>query len=354
MNKLLTVIIPIYNTDKYLERCIGSCVHPEVNIVAIDDGSTDNSLNTLECLQRKYSSIEILHGNHQGAVHARRVGLAHVNTKYFSFVDSDDKVRIKPYMQLCRDLDMHNIKVGNGRMTVYLPGINIPFTSRKWKKDIVDFLKDKKEFSNTTCSFLDKIFHYDTIPLLDRDSKQTVYEDMEFVYYVLAKNKSMLHSNSSIYEYHMRGIEGNSTSAIGLNMDYSNGVRGLLSAGDSMVRKFQNAGIYEEFQPELEAIMIKLFFQRIHNVFFSSTIENKEEMAYHMIDILNSYLPGWQNNPYYREHFQGSEYNDYLFYLSSSMNLKLNKIDENYQTGTDTNTLLEQYDKKIKLHIKSS
>lgn len=50
MNKLLTVIIPIYNTDKYLERCIGSCVHPEVNIVAIDDGSTDNSLNTLECL----------------------------------------------------------------------------------------------------------------------------------------------------------------------------------------------------------------------------------------------------------------------------------------------------------------
>ena len=64
MNKLLTVIIPIYNTDKYLERSIGSCVHPEVNIVAIDDGSTDNSLNTLECLQRKYYSIEILHGNY--------------------------------------------------------------------------------------------------------------------------------------------------------------------------------------------------------------------------------------------------------------------------------------------------
>lgn len=61
---------------------------------------------------------------------------------------------------------------------------------------------------------------------------------MEFVYYVLAKNKSMLHSNESIYEYHMRGLTGNSTSAIGLNMNYSNGISGLLSASTSMQEKF--------------------------------------------------------------------------------------------------------------------
>ena len=95
MSKLLTMIIPVYNTEKYLERCISSCISEEVQIIAIDDGSTDNSLETLKRLKATYQDIEILNGNHQGAVHARRMGLAKVNTKYFSFVDSDDKVRIK-------------------------------------------------------------------------------------------------------------------------------------------------------------------------------------------------------------------------------------------------------------------
>lgn len=149
MSKLLTMIIPVYNTEKYLERCISRCISEEVQIIAIDDGSTDNSLETLKRLKATYQDIEILNGNHQGAVHARRMGLAKVNTKYFSFVDSDDKVRIKPYLRLCKKLDANNLKVGNGRMTVYLPGIPIPFTSRKWKKDYLDFTKDKKEFSNT-------------------------------------------------------------------------------------------------------------------------------------------------------------------------------------------------------------
>ena len=349
MSKLLTMIIPVYNTEKYLERCISSCISEEVQIIAIDDGSTDNSLETLKRLKATYQDIEILNGNHQGAVHARRMGLAKVNTKYFSFVDSDDKVRIKPYLRLCKKLDANNLKVGNGRMTVYLPGIPIPFTSRKWKKDYLDFTKDKKEFSNTTCSYLDKIFHYDNIPLLDQDSKQTVYGDMEFVYYVLAKNKSMLHSNESLYEYHMRGLTGNSTSAIGLNMNYSNGISGLLSASTSMQEKFKKDGLFDSYEQELESIMIKLIYQRIHNIFFSNSIENKKEMALHMIDILNSYLPNWQENIYYQNHFQNSEYNDYLFYLSAEANLKKYHIDKNYTTHKPTEELLKDYDKKIKI-----
>ena len=219
----------------------------------------------------------------------------------------------------------------------------------EWKKDYLDFTKDKQEFSNTTCSYLDKIFHYDNIPLLDQDSKQTVYEDMEFVYYVLAKNKSMLHSNESLYEYHMRGLTGNSTSAIGLNMNYSNGISGLLSASTSMQEKFKKDGLFDSYEQELESIMIKLIYQRIHNIFFSNSIENKKEMALHMIDILNSYLPNWQENIYYQNHFQNSEYNDYLFYLSTEANLKKYHIDKNYTTHKPTEELLKDYDKKIKI-----
>ena len=172
---------------------------------------------------------------------------------------------------------------------------------------------------------------------------------MEFVYYVLAKNKSMLHSNESLYEYHMRGLTGNSTSAIGLNMNYSNGISGLLSASTSMQEKFKKDGLFDSYEQELESIMIKLIYQRIHNIFFSNSIENKKEMALHMIDILNSYLPNWQENIYYQNHFQNSEYNDYLFYLSTEANIKKYHIDKNYTTHKPTEELLKDYDKKIKI-----
>ena len=90
MSKLLTTIMPIYNTEKYLERSIKSLDHKDIQIIAIDDGSTDKSLATLYQLQRDQSNLKILKSNHQGAVNARRIGMQYVNTPYFSFVDSDD------------------------------------------------------------------------------------------------------------------------------------------------------------------------------------------------------------------------------------------------------------------------
>ena len=107
MSKLLTMIIPVYNTEKYLERCISSCISEEVQIIAIDDGSTDNSLETLKRLKATYQDIEILNGNHQGAVHARRMGLAKVNTKYLLIKKSSatfyNNPNIISEMCLCRE-----------------------------------------------------------------------------------------------------------------------------------------------------------------------------------------------------------------------------------------------------------
>lgn len=154
-----------------------------------------------------HSNVKVIHTANNGAAMARLIGLNKVRTKYFSFVDSDDTVDIKNYLNLLRKMETSCQKIGNGRMSIFLPNINIPFNSRKWQKDIINFKKDKFEFSNITCSLLDKIWHIDCASCFMEESKQVVYEDMEFVYYTLAKNGSMLHSNDVIYNYRMRGLQ---------------------------------------------------------------------------------------------------------------------------------------------------
>ena len=184
--------------------------------------------------------------------------------------------------------------------------------------------------------------------LFDQISYQTVYEDMEFIYYVLAKHQKMIHTNHPIYEYHMRSLQNHSTSAIGLNPVSSNNVRGLLSASDSMIQRFQNARLYEKYKEELESIILKLYFQRIQNTFCCPEIQNKKEMVFHFINILNSYLPYWQQNPYYQRNFPECEYNDYLFYFLSELWFFFHHIDKNYYTNETTEELLLQYDRKLK------
>lgn len=347
--KKLTLIVPVYNTAPYLKRCFHSLNHEEIEVIIVNDGSTDHSKEVIEELCKSNKSFKAIHIENQGAAHARRLGLTYVNTKFFGFVDSDDLINTKSYMNVCYQLDSYNLKVANGRMTVFLPNSRIPLTSRKWSKNIIDFKTDKREFSNITCSLLDKIFSSDLIPLFDQESKQVVYEDLEFVYYVLAKSEQMLHSNLPIYQYRMRGLSGNSTSAHGLHMKQSNGIKGLIGAGDSMKEKFKQDDLYQEYSDELDSIMIKLIFQRIKGIHGVKEIINKKEMIALLLELLNAYIPNWQNNPYYQERFKEAEWNDYLFYLISSYIIRKYRLPKTVQTQRDYHTILNDYDRKIKI-----
>jgi len=263
LEKLLTLVIPVYNTEKYLFRCLTSIIHSGIDVIFVNDGSTDNSKEIIDSFCEAYPNVKAIHTSNCGAARARVTGLKEVRTKYFGFVDSDDTIDVYKLFQLVCMMDAYGFKTGNGRMTVFLPDCKIPFQSRKWSKETLDFSFDKLEFSNLTCSLLDKVWHIDCASLFMFQSDQKVYEDLEAVYYVLAKMGKMLHTNDVLYHYRMRGLENNSTAAIGLQVTRSDALHGLLSASSSMIQKFKNVGLYTEFQEELEAIIIKLVYQRI-------------------------------------------------------------------------------------------
>ena len=89
----ISVIIPIYNGEKYLVECIDSIVCQtldEIEIICIDDGSTDDTLNILRKYQEENSKIVIKSINHKGTGHARNVGIRVAKGKYICVMDSDD------------------------------------------------------------------------------------------------------------------------------------------------------------------------------------------------------------------------------------------------------------------------
>ena len=95
MKYLLSVIIPIYNTAKYLDRCINSIVsqtYTNIEIICINDGSTDNCKDILDRWQTKDTRIKVYHKENGGIASARNLGLEKASGDYIGWVDSDDYV----------------------------------------------------------------------------------------------------------------------------------------------------------------------------------------------------------------------------------------------------------------------
>ena len=93
--KLLTFIIPVYNVESYLEQCVMSIMNQcvsEVEVILIDDGSTDNSGKMCDAFAEKFHEVRACHQQNKGPSAARNLGLEVASGQYIAFVDSDDYV----------------------------------------------------------------------------------------------------------------------------------------------------------------------------------------------------------------------------------------------------------------------
>ena len=91
----VSVIVPVYNTDKYLKRCVDSTINQtfrDFELILIDDGSTDDSCKLCDELLKHHSNIIVFHQNNTGSSSARNIGIKYSSGKYLMFCDSDDYV----------------------------------------------------------------------------------------------------------------------------------------------------------------------------------------------------------------------------------------------------------------------
>ena len=92
-NIKVSIIIPIYNAEKHLEECLESCIHQtleEIEIICVNDGSTDDTEIMLNRYAFKHDKIIILKQQNQGAGSARNLGMKYVRGEFIAFMDSDD------------------------------------------------------------------------------------------------------------------------------------------------------------------------------------------------------------------------------------------------------------------------
>ena len=92
-NPLISLIVPVYNVSKYLGKCIDSIIeqsHKNLEIILVDDGSTDQSGQILDTYETKDSRIKVIHKTNNGLSSARNAGLAAIKGEYVGFVDGDD------------------------------------------------------------------------------------------------------------------------------------------------------------------------------------------------------------------------------------------------------------------------
>ena len=96
----LSVIVPVYNTEKYLRECLDSIINQtfrDIEIICVNDGSTDKSLEILKEYALKDNRIKVITQGNKGQSVARNIGLNNASGKYITFIDSDDYLDFNTY-----------------------------------------------------------------------------------------------------------------------------------------------------------------------------------------------------------------------------------------------------------------
>ena len=120
---LVTVIVPVYNVEKYLDRCVSSIIsqtYTNMEVILVDDGSPDNCPRMCDDWAEKDSRIRVIHKENAGSGMARNTGIDHANGEYIYFLDSDDYIEpdtIEVCMQAARKEDADIVSFGNDRVT---------------------------------------------------------------------------------------------------------------------------------------------------------------------------------------------------------------------------------------------
>lgn len=106
---LISVIVPIYNTSEYLEKCLNTLMfqtYDNLEIICINDGSTDNSVEILQDLQKQDKRVVVYNQENKGVGYTRNYGIQAANGDYISFVDSDDWILLDLYEKFINELSL--------------------------------------------------------------------------------------------------------------------------------------------------------------------------------------------------------------------------------------------------------
>lgn len=199
----ISVIIPVYNVEKYLKRCLDSVInqtYKNLEIILIDDGSTDKSGNICDEYAAKDKRIIVIHKENGGLSDARNKGLDICTGDYISFIDSDDWIENGFYEYVVNnvkdnDLLIFDYYITNGKNSKWIKYKNAEVELSK-EKCLIELAKAKLQ--SYTCNKIYKLDLFDNI----RFPKGRNYEDQAIIHLIIDKCNKIRYYDKAFYYYY--------------------------------------------------------------------------------------------------------------------------------------------------------
>lgn len=208
-NLLLSIIIPMYNTAKYIKRCLDSCYaqglsEDEFEIIVIDDGSTDDSYSVVENVSKEHTNLRLFHQENQRQGAARNNGLNVAIGEYVAFVDSDDFLVVDSLNSVVETANRTDADICSYLMSVQDENGN--WASKAFADFVIgkvysgeDVLLSRKNQGCSCCSCIFKLDFLNKYNL--RFIPGIIDEDVEFMIKVQALAQRMVFTNQLVYIY---------------------------------------------------------------------------------------------------------------------------------------------------------
>lgn len=258
----VSVIIPAYNTEKYMEKCLDSLMNQtlkEIEIIVVDDGSTDNTLAALKKYQEKCpDKLKVFHKENGGQASARNLGLQYAEGEYIGFVDSDDWVSLHMYETLYNKAKEDNADIVICNMVEHYPDKEICY-------DLTD-VKNKLGYAGSSCN---KIFRKTfangvTFPV------GLWYEDFEYSAKQLMKTDAVSVIKEGLYHYNCR--EGST-----MHNNNASKNKDILTVMNHIHEFAIENGWEEKYQKELEYLYIEhILYATIKRVEEQKSVDKRE------------------------------------------------------------------------------
>ena len=305
--KKVSVIVPVYNTEKYLRKCLDSLVNQtlkDIEILVINDGSPDDSQTIIDEYKSKYSNLKSYPKENGGLSDARNYGIDKANGEYLAFVDSDDYIALETYEI------MYN-KAVSQNFDIVVCDLNYVYEENKRVKASSNIVADttdiKKAMLNIYPAVWNKIYKKELFQNNLRFKKGIWFEDVEFTYRLLPYVKSIGRTEGCFYQYVQR--EGSITKKNDLR------IYNYIDNLNSVVKFYKDNDFYNEYQQELEYSYVRYLYATFIKQATCFEKEEYQKAVNKACENVKKNFPQYKKNKYFYKSLKGL----YLIFFSNKL-----------------------------------
>lgn len=298
----VSVVVPVYNTEKYLRRCLDSLVNQtlkDIEIIIINDNSPDNSKLILDEYEKKYKDkIKVFHNKtNKGIGYNRNLGIKKATGEYIAFVDSDDWVNETMYEKMYNKAKKDNLDLVVCNFHKMLEKENDeseeiePHYKLKYFEDTV--LKDKPELLlEVNLAPWNKLYKKELLSGVEFPEKLK-YEDAIVVVKAMARAKKIGMVDEKLNYYIVRSKSETTV------MDKK--VYDILEITKMIIKELKSHDYYDDIKAYVEAMTIRNLFRYTLQQKYQKDKKIRNDFIDKVFNYLNDEFPNWKSNKIWKQ-----------------------------------------------------